>query len=321
MKTTPRPPLDITAFFPELVPLARQAVRLHPRRGPEPGFRESKLGGTFLWPMNEPWPFCPVGHGESEPQRTNDAKLLCEEAEWRSILKSQPAMRVAGQPHDAYVGIIQLRAADAPELGFPEGYDLFQLLWCPRDHLKHYGPQCRVYWRQTSAISSILTDILVPSVFEPHYLPHICVFTPERIREYLAIGDLPEEMQQRIWEWEDTDAAQGYSYQYHLSVAPGTKIGGYVQWVQDPEIPVCTSCQHEMEHLLTIDSLEWDGESWRTWQPLEERHLTFDDASLVDQRRATQGSTGLVLGDANRLVVFICRSCPGWPTASIHQSS
>ena len=321
MKTTPRPPLDIAAFFPELVPLARQAVRLHPRRGPEPGAGESKLGGTFLWPMNEPWPFCPVGHVESEPQRTSDAKLLREEAEWRSILKSQPALRVVGQPHDAYAGVIQLRATDVPELGFPEGYDLFQLLWCPRDHLKHYSPQCRVYWRQTTTISSILKDIPVPSVFEPHYLPHICVFTPERIREYPAIGDLPEEMQQRIWEWEDTDAAQGYSYQYHLSVAPGTKIGGYVQWVQDPEFPLCTSCQHEMEHLLTIDSLEWDGESWRTWQPLEERHLTFDDASLVDQRQATQGSTGLVLGDANRLCVFICRRCPGWPTASIHQSS
>lgn len=48
MRTTPLPPLDITAFFPELVPLARQTVCLHPRRGPEPGVGKSKLGGTLL---------------------------------------------------------------------------------------------------------------------------------------------------------------------------------------------------------------------------------------------------------------------------------
>ncbi|MFL5625869.1 MAG: hypothetical protein ACJ788_09795 [Ktedonobacteraceae bacterium] len=71
-----------------------------------------------------------------------------------------------------------------------------------------------------------------------------------------------------------------------------------------------------MEYLLTIDSLEWDAESGRTWKPLEEQYLPFDMA-MGDQRRATQGSTGLVLGDANRLAVFLCRRCPGWPTASI----
>ncbi len=187
MKTTPLPPLDITAFFPELVPLARRAVRLHPRRNPDPGVGESKLGGTLLWPMNEPWPFCTVGQVESEPQRTRDAKLLREEAERSSMFGHQPASQAAGQPHGAYVGVIQLRVADVPELGFPEGCDLFQLLWCPRDHLKHYSPHCRVYWRQTTNISSVLKDIPIPSVFDPDYLPHVCLFTPERIQEYPAI--------------------------------------------------------------------------------------------------------------------------------------
>lgn len=135
------------------------------------------------------------------------------------LLGNHPASRPAGQPHDAYVGIIQLRAADVPELGFPKGSDLFQLLWCPRDHLPHYSPQVRTYWRQTADLSAVLQDIPVPAVFDPHYMPRVCSFAPERVREYPGIGELSEDLQQRIWDWEETDAARGYSYQYHEGVS------------------------------------------------------------------------------------------------------
>ncbi|BCL77610.1 hypothetical protein ccbrp13_00750 [Ktedonobacteria bacterium brp13] len=332
-RTTPPPPLDITAFFPELAPLARRAVRLHPRRGSEPGPGKSKVGGTFLWPANEPWPMCSVGHAQTEPRRKQDAELLRGEAgawgpvnernrEWyvNGFLSREPDPRPAGQPHGAYVGVIQLRAADVPELGFPEGCDLFQLLWCPRDHgheeYSYWGPECRVYWRQSSTISEVLKEQPVSTIFNPDYMPQVCQFIPERAQDYPDIFALPKELQYRIWSWQETEAAQGYIYGSHLGAAPGMKIGDNVEWIQDPWLPPCPSCQQEMEHLLTVASCEWDGESFRRWRPLEEPPL----AHGVPLQNG-HADAGIVLGDAGNIYLFVCRRCPGWPIAYTLQCS
>ena len=56
---TPRP-LDIVKVFPEMQFLAKQATRLHPRRG-EPRIHDSSIGGPLLWPSDEPWPVCRWG--------------------------------------------------------------------------------------------------------------------------------------------------------------------------------------------------------------------------------------------------------------------
>lgn len=48
-------------MFPELVPLARPAIRLHPRPG-SPSVRDSSVGGPLLWPAGEPWPHCADAH-------------------------------------------------------------------------------------------------------------------------------------------------------------------------------------------------------------------------------------------------------------------
>jgi hypothetical protein len=46
-----------------MAPLARTAVRLHPRSGaPSPG--DSSVGGPLLWPAAELWPY---GHRPHEP--------------------------------------------------------------------------------------------------------------------------------------------------------------------------------------------------------------------------------------------------------------
>ncbi|MFJ9657220.1 hypothetical protein ACIRPR_04540 [Streptomyces griseoflavus] len=41
----------------EYADLARVATLLHPEPG-DPGERQSSLGGTPLWPADEPWPYC-----------------------------------------------------------------------------------------------------------------------------------------------------------------------------------------------------------------------------------------------------------------------
>ncbi len=61
IRTTPPRPLDVTEVFPELAPLARPAIRLHPRPG-SPSVRESSVGGPLLWPAEEPWPHCEDVH-------------------------------------------------------------------------------------------------------------------------------------------------------------------------------------------------------------------------------------------------------------------
>ncbi|GHP00038.1 hypothetical protein KSF_100850 [Reticulibacter mediterranei] len=330
-RTTPSPSLAITTLFPELAPLARRAVRLHPRRAarlhpypaPDPGPDESKVGGTFLWPSNELWPFCLVGHVHNESGRSQEDELLRQEAEYGQAWRENfgPAIiKPAGEPHGAYVGVIQLRAADVPELGFPEGADLFQLLWCPRDHrmaLPGYGPEIQIYWRQSSAISKPLHEQPTPAVFEPDYLPNTCLLIPERVQEYPALCELPTALQERIRAWEETEAHT--SSQYYLGPAPGTKVGGYVEWVQFPDVVRCASCQQEMEHLLTIASWEWDGESFRRWRPLEEQPL--EHGVPLQDGLDVSAEAGLMLGDAGNLYVFLCRRCPGWPTASWLQCS
>ena len=47
-----------------------------------------------------------------------------------------------------------------------------------------------------------------------------------------------------------------YEYEGEFGVCPGTTIGGYVYWIQFPWSPTC-SCGRLMEHLLTIESVEW----------------------------------------------------------------
>ncbi len=61
-RTTPPRPLDVTVLFPELAPMARTAVRLHPRTG-TPTAADSSIGGPLLWPAEEPWPTCPDHDG------------------------------------------------------------------------------------------------------------------------------------------------------------------------------------------------------------------------------------------------------------------
>ncbi|MFE4207837.1 hypothetical protein ACFRUQ_20040, partial [Streptomyces goshikiensis] len=43
-RTTPPRPFDVTAVFPDLAPLARPAIRLHPRPG-SPASHDSSVGG------------------------------------------------------------------------------------------------------------------------------------------------------------------------------------------------------------------------------------------------------------------------------------
>jgi hypothetical protein len=221
---TPPPPIDVEHVFPDLRGTARQTVRLHPRPAAlDPGLGLSKLGGLLLWPEDEPWPTCPAP--EEQPV---DTGLGPPADVWSVVQLDLSELPVGHKLHnDHLVGVLQLRLDDVPELGFYPGTDLFQLLWCPRGHPDEYGPYCRVFWRRTADVLSPLAHAPEPSRPDGELLPPTCILAPERVVEFPPRWLLPDDLDDRIREWEASAAAQGVSYHFQLSTAPGTKVGGY----------------------------------------------------------------------------------------------
>jgi hypothetical protein len=241
----------------------------------------------FLWPKREPWPVCPI-HGDIP-----------------------------------YVAALQLRKEDVPELGFPPGTDLFQLLWCPEQHNEDnmFCPKPAVYWRKRSAVKQALAAAPAPAEVEYGHFPRPCALYPERVTEYpdpfeleihSELNDSPIlrtalEAVQRIKApapWHHPTDGGSHLYQTWLSTAEGTKVGGYPDWVQDPGYPGC-GCGKTMEHLLSFASWEYDGVTWGRWLPIEDR-LTLDTKHA--QHEAVGSPHNCMFGDAGNMYVFVCRN-------------
>ncbi|MFI6921948.1 DUF1963 domain-containing protein [Nonomuraea spiralis] len=287
--TTPSAPFDVAAVFPELAGQRRTTVRLHPRPG-KPAITDSSMGGPLLWPADEAWPACPdpLSHDPSE-----------------------------GRDPLPLVPVMQLSARDVPELPFPDGTDTLQVLWCPLDHEPYFQPHAIVRWRKAEEIGSLLIKAPEPDPdSDDSHLPTACVLSPERVEEYPDGWELPPELRARIWAWEkDASNPDGWSYFSHLSAAPGSKVGGWVDWIQDPVQFECGR-GHEMAHLLTIASWELDIESSKRWAPVEDRPLLTPHAPPE-----VQNPTDLMIQDAGSLYMFVCLECPERPVDSLSQGS
>lgn len=72
-----------------------------------------------------------------------------------------------------------------------------------------------------------------------------------------------------------------------------------------------------MEHLLTVASWEFSNGNEKRWIPLEDRPAmtgSNDDRSRVDHPwLAIRNPTGLMLGDAGGVYLFVCTNCPDRP--------
>jgi hypothetical protein len=151
------------------------------------------------------------------------------------------------------------------------------------------------------------------------------VLSPERVAESPHPRDLPQELRQRIRQWEE-EARHDWSYFHHLSAAPGTKVGGWVSWIQDPIWLTCEA-GHELEHLLTIASWESDGESWKTWTPVEDRRRIGWHSNNVNGRPVQiamvpdREPADIMIGDAGDLYVFTCTLCDHRPVLALMQCS
>jgi hypothetical protein len=273
--TTPPPLFDITTVFPELAALAAATVRLHPRIG-RPEVTDSSVGGPLLWPADEAWPTCDTPHSAATEV--------------------------------ALVSVLQVYARDVPELPFPDGTDLFQLLWCPNAHeAPWYGPKPVTFWRTAADVTVMLTDPPEPvfdSGMETIFDPVPCLVHPERVTEYPDTEDLPGDLRERVRKWDqvaDDDAPQ--LYWSSLSTAPGTKLLGHPRWYQGPQWPAC-ECGRRMRHLATISSEEFRPGRWLPDDDGE------DPPSAFPRNFAPHG---ILIGDVGDMYLFTCDACPDRP--------
>jgi hypothetical protein len=291
MYTTPDSPIDVPLVFPPVASFARTTVRLHPRPG-KPTVEQSSMGGPLLWPADEAWPTC------EGPQRGDH-------------LDSSPA-----NAEVPLVPVLQLLVDDVPELPVPAGADILQVLWCPFDHDPWTSPRPQVRWRNRASVGDRREEMpAADAEADPWHVPDPCVLDPERVTEYPNY-DLPRAVRQQIRDGiAKTAQDTGWHYDTDLSVASGTKIGGYPGWTQSPDWPVC-QCGSTMQHLLTIASWEFSRGDEKRWIPAEDRpamHGWGFDSPADHPWLTIRNPAGLMLGDVGGIYLFVCDRCPTRP--------
>jgi len=256
---------------------------------------DSSVGGPLFWPAVEPWPTCSMRHHGRV------------DAVGEEVRGSVPL-----------VPIVQLYARHVPELPCPPGTDLLQVLWCPFDHPDEdedegCWPRPVLYWRNEAGIGAgpVAGMPEPPEDVPSGRVPRPCLIDPERVVEYPG-PDEPEYPSERHSRMEAVEAATGWSYSRHLSVAPGVKVGGWPGWTQPPRRPEC-ACGRRMEHLLTVAGREYDVESGKRWAPIEDVGVDIDPR--VDSIGRGFSPTDLSMGGMGGMYIFVCSSCPNTPWA------
>ncbi|WP_380282908.1 hypothetical protein [Kitasatospora purpeofusca] len=327
-RTTPPRPVDVTAHFPELAPMARAAVRLHPRAG-EPTASDSSIGGPLLWPAHELWPSCPEHAGPSQfgvsPEDLRLRRRIIAEM-WRrpdedgadglsqeeraTLDRVSHSSRIPQNGPLPMVPVAQLYAADVPGLPRPHGTDLLQVLWCPFDH-EDYLPRTELRWRTAADVTDRLDVAPQPSVIgNDDYLPEACILHPETVTEYPAPHELTKELRERIRAWEDQ---HDLNYQYDLAVAPGCKAGGHAPWsFSDPFPMACAECGSDVRPLLTLNGNEWNGGNG-SWRPVEDSGYTGIHSL------GPAAATRLSIGRSGSLQVYVCADTHSHPHTQNNQ--
>ncbi|MDI3403273.1 hypothetical protein [Streptomyces cavernicola] len=343
-RTTPPRPLDVTALFPQLAPLARTVTRLHPRpASPTPTPRDSSVGGPLLWPADEPWPYCDRLHtwdgmnpilspddvrSQRRIRAAVDSRLRVDPnlppsayctPEERAELDRIKAGRPWPEGPVPLLPVAQLYVRDVPGLPAPAGADLLQVLWCPFDHPpENFMPRTVLFWRSEATITDVLAAPPEPPAVQfDDYVPEPCLLAPEQVTEYPHSLELSMELRGQIEDWSSWQAAEpavddayaSYPQEFYdtaLSVAPGWKVGGWAPWgLTDPVPRSCPACATEMVPLLTIATFEWD-DSTRSWIP--------DEAAPAPTR-----PTAVQIGRGYKQQLYVCPAAPEHPHTELMQ--
>ncbi|MCC9607203.1 DUF1963 domain-containing protein [Blastopirellula sp. JC732] len=295
-KSTEPAKINIETMIPGIASQAKVAIRLHPTPCDNVPEDVSKIGGRFVWPKAEAWPQC----HDSRHEYATKPPILAP--------------------------VVQLRAADFPEVEFRPGSDLFQLLWCPVtedacDELM--APAPFAFWRSLDDIVERLdfepptdaSDVIESYLLFQQCIPQPCAISPERVREYPVISMLPDELLDPLPE-EMWDTYQ----QEEVGPCPATKIGGHPYWIQNDDTPTC-DCGAKMDFLLQLPDWEYTNmDAYQRWIPLEDRwavnayHSDRTQEAMLDVLKPMRF-------DFNHFTkyVFVCRACESWPVKLIEQ--
>lgn len=183
---------------------------------------DSHIGGPVLWPRDEPWPYC---DGSTHTDQGFDV------GDGRGV-------------HNAFTAPVQLYRRDFPELPFPDGTDLFQLLLCPLFHepdVDTFWPDVRLVWRDSTAVVDVLAAPPEPALSEPIHRARPCVLSPCRRVEHPTPHETPEGVSRDGW----------------AEVAVSTKVGGWAFWyASGPGDMECPECGARRELLLALHTYE-----------------------------------------------------------------
>lgn len=289
---TPLPTLDPEHYLPELAAVRRVTTRLHPRPG-DPGVFDSSLGGPLRWPASDPLPVCEVDHADDG----DDGPV-------------------------PLIPVLQLFRRDVPSLvnvDWPEGAELLQVLWCPRDHDDPgWWPLPRLVWRRRAELESETVALPAARVVDETLHPAPCVLHPEPgVVEY-TMSDAPPGFWPPLRErGEEFQEKTGLRFGSHLTVAPGTKLGGWPNWHQPPYWPEC-ECGGRPVYFLSVQTYEFDGGEAVRWVPFHDQDMVtrfYRDRDSVDFEvfEAARNPHGLQIGRSGGLHLFLCVQCPGTP--------
>ncbi|OCT15808.1 hypothetical protein A8709_09265 [Paenibacillus pectinilyticus] len=284
MRTTRKPKYEIENVFPQLLNYRKMSIRLHPMREECIPSSDSKFGENIQWIVSDEWPTC-------------------------------------SEHRQPFIPVLQIFKKDIPGFDFPTGYDTLQVLWCPNDHGEIYSPLCKAYWKNSNQVNSTSRVFSDQLIINNDYVVRTCKLNPESVFEYPSLEDLlltNEPLGRAIMNWQQQFGEEEEAvYEYELSVADGSKLGGYEKWIQGIERPRC-ECDNEMEHFLTIAESEFDGGTFGRWCPDE-----YGDIWSVsyEVRRNIQSPLGIHLGDMGKIFFFVCKKCESLPTKTIFQCS
>jgi hypothetical protein len=128
----------------------------------EPAVDASKWGGRFLWPNNQPWPVCSDSHTEEEDEYDEEPEHFDgdPDAPCTAVPVIQLRKDDVGPLVVTFVVYLKVRgraATDDPQQAFPEGMDVFQLLWCPRRIHWSEQRECKLmaFWWSESEVKAI----------------------------------------------------------------------------------------------------------------------------------------------------------------------
>ncbi|MEK8170437.1 hypothetical protein NKH77_14935 [Streptomyces sp. M19] len=190
------------------------------------------------------------------------------------------------------VPVLQLYAADVPDLPYPPGCDLLQVLWCPYEHQPYYAPRPELRWRDAADVAGrpLLAEPPRPLGRRTTCCPRRACSTPS--------GWWSTRSGTSRRSWTRCSGSGSTGWRRRAAGRTGTSCRwprgqgrGYPNWTQEPDWPDCEACGLRMEHLLTVDSAEFDGVSASTWLPVEDRPSGGRITDLpYERRRAAQSA-------------------------------